>query len=301
MPMIFGFNPPRVSYIGPHSTILSPILISSQLELVNLIANCVDFNKKLGLTLTCIDFSEIQFSPDFFTSNLNENIPDVYQSLTIAQELIARSESRLCIFIPKNYFLGSQIQEIRDKTFKIISKTSEILEALGINYPSIIIRVGSAYGNRKKTLASFCSSIRNMGKSTISRLSIMNDDKPSLFSITDLLTGVFYETGIPLTFRILPHQFNDGGLSIREALFLSCSTWVDKTKPLFIYSESIDYDINGIPVIPKVSGHISHRIPTFGISLDVIIESSSKEDACLEYMMNHKSLPPIIINRINTK
>lgn len=299
--MIFGFNPPRVSYIGPHSSIQNPILVSSQLDLVNLIISCADFNKKLGLNLTCIDFSEIQFSPDFFSSSLNEEIPDVYQSLNAAQESLSGTESRLCFFIPKNYFLGSQIPEVRDKTSQIISKSSEILEALGINYPSIVIRIGSAYGNRKKTLSSFCSSVKSLGKSTTSRLSVMNDDKPSLFSTTDLLTGVFYETGIPLTFRILPHQFNDGGLSIREALFLSCSTWVDKTKPLFIYSESLDYDTNGIPITPKISDHISHRIPTFGISLDVIIDSSSKEDSCLKYIMDYKSLPPIIINRINQK
>lgn len=299
--MILGFNPPRISYVGPHSSYTFDPEIKSQIELVELIICSVQYNIDLNLSLTCLDFSEIKFSPDFFQSELNEEKSEIAQTLTFAQEIIARSGTRICLIIPKNYFLGSQISEVADKTSALISKTSEVLDALGIKYPSIVIRVGSAYGNRKKTLSSFCDSLKKLGKDTISRVSVMNDDKPSLFSTTDLLTGVYYEVGVPLTFRLLPHQFNDGGLSIREALFLSCSTWDDGCKPIFIYSESLEYDTDGIPVTTKPSPQITKRIPTFGLNMDVIIDSSSKEDACLGYLMEYKSLPPIVINKVNSK
>lgn len=145
----------------------------------------------------------------------------------------------------------------------------------------------------------FCQRVLQLGKATISRLCVMNDDKPSLFSVTDLLSGVYYKTRIPICFRILPHQFNDGGLSIREALFLSCSTWGSEHKPIFIHSESSSVDEFGIPVDPKGSEYLKHRIPTFGLNLDVIIDSPAKEDACLKYRMDYKSLTPIIIGRKN--
>jgi UV DNA damage endonuclease len=160
-----------------------------------------------------------------------------------------------------------------------------------------MIRIGSAYGNRKNTMNLFCERLFTLDVSVISKLCIMNDDKPSLFSVTDLLSGIYYKTGIPICFRLLAHQFNDGGLSIREALFLSCSTWNHGNKPIFVYSESEEISNSGTSLTSKTSDYLSHRIPVFGLDVDVIIDSDLKEDACLKYRMNHKSLSPIIINK----
>jgi hypothetical protein len=126
----------------------------------------------------------------------------------------------------------------------------------------------------------------------------VNDEKPSLFSVTDLLSGVFYATKIPICFRFLPHQFNDGGLTSREALFLSSSTWQAGAKPVFIYSEPETTDEFGVPASPSTSPHLNFRIPTFNLETDIILDCKERDEACLKYMRENKSLKPIVINKV---
>lgn len=298
--MILGSTPPKLSYIGPHKEDLqSPSQMGSFVDLLTLIDNNLTLNFQLDILNTCIDVSNISFTPDFYKEIIDEESEQASDLLNKINSHLARTGSKIFFYLGKDYFLGTQIENVEKETVALITKLSEILETIGVNYPCILLRIGSAYGNRKSTLKTFCERTKKLGKSTISRLCVMNDDKPSLFSVTDLLSGVYYETGIPICFRILPHQFNDGGLSIREALFLSCSTWKPEHKPVFIHAEPRDSDEFGFPIDSKSSDYLYHRIPTFGLDLDIIIDSPAKEDACLKYRMEHRSLPPIVINKRN--
>jgi UV DNA damage repair endonuclease len=296
--MILGITSPKLSYIGPHKEdSKSPSRIDSFVDLLILVDNNLSLNSKIDISNTCIDVSNLSFTSNFYDETIDEESLVASELLNKINSHIARTGSKIFFYLSKDYFLGTQIESVEKTTSTLITKLSEILETVGVNYPSILVRIGSAYGNRKSTMKTFCERTKKLGKSSISRLCVMNDDKPSLFSVTDLLSGVYYETGIPICFRILPHQFNDGGLSIREALFLSCSTWKSEHKPIFIHSESKTVDEFGFPVDSKSSDYLLHRIPTFGLKLDIIIDSPAKEDACLKYRMEYKSLPPIVINR----
>lgn len=298
--MIIGINPPGLSYIGPHSEDLQASRqIDSFVDLLSVIKTNLHLNEKIDISNTCIDVSLFNFTQNFFTEVIDEESPEISNVITEINLHLAKRGSRVFFYLNKDYFLGTQLDAIEKLTTSLILKLSEVLEALGVNYPSILIRVGSAYGNRKNTMDVFCQRALQLGKSTLSRLCVMNDDKPSLFSVTDLLSGIYYRIKVPICFRVLPHQFNDGGLSIREALFLSCSTWDPGLKPIIIHSESILIDEFGLPLDPKSSDYLSHRIPTFGMNLDVIIDSPTREDSCLKYRMDYKSLPPIVIGRKN--
>lgn len=298
--MIFGSNQPNLSYIGPHSEDnQSPRIINSFVDLLNVIHVNLVLNEKVDILNTCVDVSVLSFTPNFHKETIDEESDEASDLINRINSHLARTGSKIFFYLGKEYFLGTQLEDVERTTVTLITKISEILETIGVNYPSILIRIGSAYGNRKSTMKAFCERANQLGKSTISRLCVMNDDKPSLFSVTDLLSGVYYETGIPICFRILAHQFNDGGLSIREALFLSCSTWRPGQKPVFIHSESKSIDEFGFPLDSKGSNYLNHRIPTFGMDLDVIIDSPYKEDSCLKYRMDYKSLPPIVINKRN--
>jgi UV DNA damage repair endonuclease len=50
-----------------------------------------------------------------------------------------------------------------------------VLETIGMNGPSIVIRIGSAYGNRKKTMKEFCLMVKKLELHTVNRLIVMND------------------------------------------------------------------------------------------------------------------------------
>jgi len=296
--MLFGKTPPEISYLGLSSEFgKSPIVLNSYPDLISLIINSCKFNLSLDIKIVCLDASELIFSPSFFNTVIEEESPEISKIIDEANSIISKNGIRICFYIGKDYFLGSQLEETKKSTIKLINSLSDCLDIIGINYPSIMLRVGSAYGNRKKTMDEFCNRLQLLDQSSIRRICVMNDDKPSLFSVTDLLSGVYYKSGIPLCFRVLPHQFNDGGLSIREALFLSCSTWEIGKKPIFFYSESSELDVNGTPLIPNPNDILTKRIPTFGLDLDIIIDSQLKEDVCLKYRMDYKKLPPIIINK----
>ena len=299
--MILGQNPPKLSYIGPHSELGDlNTQINSYEEFLCVVRDNIKLNLELDIKITCIDVCDFKFSPNFFKEVIEEESA-VSHIIDEINSAITKNDLRIFLYINREYFLGTQLDNFKSYTISLLSRLSSILDLIGVNYPSIMVRVGSAYGNRKNTMDLFCERLSEMDNTVISKLCVVNDDKPSLFSVTDLLSGIYYRSNIPICFRLLPHQFNDGGLSIREALFLCCSTWKSGQKPVFIHSESQECDDYGIPSTPKQSEYLKRRIPTFGLDIDVIIESPAREDACLKYRMDHKSLPPIVINKNSKK
>ena len=296
--MISGQTPPKISYIGPHTESGDPkSQINSYEEMLYVILENIKLNIEVDIKITCIDVCDFTYSANFFKEVIEEESDEISPIIDEINSYVAKHEARILFYVNREYFLGTQLENVKNSTISLFSRLSGILDLIGVNYPSIMVRIGSAYGNRRNTMDLFCDRLSDLDKSVIDKLCVMNDDKPSLFSVTDLLSGIYYKVGIPICFRLLPHQFNDGGLSIREALFLSCSTWKAGQKPFFIHSESQDCDANGFSVSPKPSEYLNSRIPTFGLDIDVIIDSPAREDSCLKYRMDYRSLPPIVINK----
>jgi len=294
-----GFS--EITYLGfPLSFNNSKYYLSSKTDLLNLIYNSLVENTKRRIKNICIDSSEIEFSNDFFSDTIDEESNDISDLLDKINKIIVVYSSRIFFYCSKEYFLSSQIDEIRNKTVSLLNSISSIFDSLGINYPSIILRIGSAYGNRKEIMKSFCSRVLDLPKETRSKLTVTNDDKPSLFSVTDLLSGIYYETQIPISFRFIGHIFNNGGLTVREAFFLSNSTWKGEI-PIFIHSESKERDQEGNFVSSSPSDYLTNRIPTFGLNLNIILEVNRKEDSCVKYSRDFLSLTPIIFTKKNKK
>jgi UV DNA damage repair endonuclease len=300
--MISGQNPPKLTYLGPNTESFNKkAQIDSYEEMLIIVLHNMKFNLKHDIKNSCIDICDFSFTANFFKEAIEEESESVSEVIEEINQIRAKHESKIFIYVGKDYFLGTQLEPVKESTISLLKRLSAILDLIGINYPSIMVRIGSAYGNRKSTMDLFCERTLSLGPDVISKMCVMNDDKPSLFSVTDLLSGIYYKTKIPICFRILPHQFNDGGLTIREALFLSCSTWKEGQKPVFIHSESSEVDESGLPLTSKPSEYLKHRIPTFGLDLDVIIDSPANEDSCLKYLMDYRSLPPIVINKNQKK
>lgn len=300
--MISGNNQPNISYLGlPKGSINGEFTISSYSDILSLILDVCIINSSISSKVICLDINELDLSPDFFLDVIEEEDPEISSRINDINSLINKKDLRICFFIGKEYFLGSQLEPVKDNTIRLLNILSSILDLLGVNYPSIVVRVGSAYGNRRNTMKLFCDRVSLLNKTAAEKLCVTNDEKPSLFSITDLLSGIYYESGIPLCFRSLPHQFNAGGLTIREALFLAGSTWKSGNRPFFIHGESSDIDVYGISLTPIPANKLTRRIPTFGLDCDIIIDSPGRELAYIDYIKNQKSLPPVVINKINKK
>jgi UV DNA damage repair endonuclease len=296
--MVSGSNP-NISYLGlPKALASGSFYIRSHSEILTLILDLIKSNSIIGSNMICLDLNEIDFHDDFFSVVNDEENPELSEVIDSIILLLSKNSMRISFFIGKEYFMGSQLDGVRESTIKVINSISSLLDLIGINYPSIIVRVGSAYGNRKNTMSTFCERVKLLDPGALKKLCVTNDEKPSLFSVTDLLTGIYYETKIPICFRTLAHHFNNGGLTVREAMFLSSSTWDKENVPFLIHSESAEINDDGVSLSPNPSGYLKNRIPTFGLSCDIIIESPEKEDSYIHYMRNQKSLPPIVINKV---
>jgi UV DNA damage repair endonuclease len=235
-----GFS--EITYLGfPLSFNNSKYYISSKKDFLEIIYRSLLENTKKGIRNLCIDSSEIEFSQEFFSDTIDEESQEIGDLLNGINKIIIIHSSKLFFYCSKEYFLASQMEDIKIKTISLLNSISSIFDSIGIDYPSIIVRIGSAYGNRKETMKSFCCRISELDSETVSKLTVTNDDKPSLFSVTDLLSGIYYETQIPITFRFIGHIFNNGGLTARESIFLSNSTWKGKT-PIFIHSVTMEID-----------------------------------------------------------
>ena len=293
--MLLNRTTHRIGYLGSMKS-WEDKKIDSLEQFLNFIILHINHNLHRGIQICCFDVLNIDFNKIDF-SKIEEDSLD-QEKIDIISNFLAFKNSRIFFFVGKTYFLGSQLPEIVEESKEVLGKISNFLDLIGVKEPSILVRIGSAYGNRKETLARFCSEVDSLPKEVSSKLVVMNDEKPSLFSVTDLLAGVFYATKTPICFRFLSHQFNDGGLTSREALFLSASTWPQEVKPIFIHAEPESSDQFGSPSSPSSSDFLQFRVPTFNLEIDFILDCKSKEEGCIKYMLENKSLKPMVINRI---
>lgn len=292
--MILGRNLNQIGYVNREASFAVNDTYLFAQSVLELIKN----NHENGVPVTCVEIPQNFTSLDFSDLEEGSNEAEVIWSTF---QFIKSNGHRLFFFLPNYYFLGSQIKSVVDDSKSAITGLSTYLDQVGVKETSIILRIGSAYGARKGTMERFCKEVVSLGDAVVEKLSVCNDEKPSLFSVTDLLSGVFYSIGVPIVFRFLPHQFNSGGLSTREAYFLAVSTWVKGKVPIFIHSESIEVDENGVSLSPVPSDLLLHRIPTFGLEIDVVLDIPSGLQGCLSYLGNYISLRPMVINKVGRK
>lgn len=293
--MLLNRTAHRIGYLGSRKS-WNEKKVESLNQFLDFVIFHINYNIHNGIQAFCVDATDLNLDEMDFSRIEEDSLEQ--EKIDVISNFLSFNKSRIFFFLGKTHFLGSQIPEVVEETKTNLGKLAEFLELIGIQEPCILIRVGSAYGNRKETLSRFCSEVNSLPAKISSRLAVMNDEKPSLFSVTDLLSGVFYSTRIPICFRFLPHQFNDGGLTSREALFLSSSTWQEGTKPVFIYGEPETVDEFGAPTSPSTSPHLNFRIPTFNLETDILMDCKERDEACLKYMRENKSLKPIVINKI---
>jgi hypothetical protein len=168
------------------------------------------------------------------------------------------------------------------------------MEIISPQQGDILIRVGSAYGNRRNSINLFNSEIEKILPVAFNRLAVVNDEEASLFSVTDILAGIFFNNKIPIAFRTLSHLANNGGLSSREAFMLSYSTWGESRKPLFIHAEPVNF-LRKYKSPIQTKDILEHRIPSYNVEFDCLIQTFEGPKCCNHYRLNWKSLPPIVI------
>jgi UV DNA damage repair endonuclease len=144
---------------------------------------------------------------------------------------------RICFYIKSKNHVVSTDPESKKKAKNEIIKIGDFIEEISAGKFDIplICHIGGANGNRRKSMTDFCKFFDTLPWRIQKQIAIINDEKPSLFSVKDLLSVTYVEKKIPIVFRTRSHRTNQGGLTYKESFFLAASTWAERSNPLMFY------------------------------------------------------------------
>jgi UV DNA damage endonuclease len=184
--------------------------------------------------------------------------------------------------------LASPRPEVVQKTISELNKHSQLMDLFGFeanHNTKINIHVGGAYGDKIKTAQRFNQNFKLLSKSTQQRLTVENDDKESLFSISDLYELIYSEIHIPLVFDYHHHNIKSDGINEQEALEMAIESWNSDIIPTTHFSSArkIYESSTKNEKIQSHADYIYQPIQNYGQKLYIILESKAKDLALLKY------------------
>lgn len=175
--------------------------------------------------------------------------------------------------------LASPDAAVVDKSLLCVEMHSLIGDLVEADQFVINIHVGGVYDGKPDAAMRFCDNFGRLSDGAKGRLTLENDDKEGMWTISDLMT-IHEKTGVPLVFDTHHHNLNSGGMGMIEAGLMAFSTWDESRVPKIHYSEPregsrpqahADYICNRIPELCSVR------------DFDVMIEAKMKELALIKY------------------
>jgi len=189
--------------------------------------------------------------------------------------------------------LCSESESVVNNTITDLKIHGEVFDLIGLpktHYAKINIHLGGAYGEKEVAVARFIKNFNRLPESVSKRLTVENDDKPSLYSTKELVEDLFPHTGIPIVHDQHHHLFCDGGLTQEEAMRLAATTWPEGIIPVIHYSESLSEEVGDPKIKPQAhSDYIRKEINTYGMEVDVMVEAKKKDLALINYYNREKS------------
>ncbi len=292
---------------GNHS--LKPISTNRSMVKKTFLAKGLPYASELSLK-NCKDlFTIIKWNKknnfNFFrvTSNLFpwaseyelKELPDYNNIKNILKEIglyIKKNNMRITSHPGPFNVLTSRNEKVVTNCIKDLSIQGETFDLMNLNqtaFNKINIHIGGAYNNKKDAMKRFCENFERLPISVKKRLTVENDDRATLYSVTDLYTDVYEKIKIPIVFDYHHHRFCNGNLSEKEALEIAISTW-GNIKPVVHYSESRSEEKNDISIRPQAhSDYVFQKIDTYGNNIDIMIEAKYKELAVIEYLKKHSN------------
>ena len=211
--------------------------------------------------------------------------PQICQAAKRIGDYATQHDVRLTFHPGPFNILGSNKVDVVRRTMKELRQHSQIFDLMGFepsHYNKINIHIGAAYKDKQAVLDQWCRNYEKLDENTRGRLTIENDDKPSLYNTQDLYTGVHSLVGIPIVFDYHHHSCHPGDLSHREALEMAISTWPKEVKPIVHYSSGRQIE-DPKAKLQAHADYIYEDIDTYGYNVDIVLEVKMKEKALLQY------------------
>jgi len=217
------------------------------------------------------------------------NYNDIKSILSNAGIIAKQNDLRLTAHPGPFNVLVSPKDHVVKNTIMDLTIHGEMFDMLGLSrtpFNKINIHCNGVYGDKITAMNRFCENFKKLPDSVQSRLTIENDDKLSMYSVKDLMY-IHQKIGIPIVFDYHHHKFCNGGLSEKEALKLAVSTWPKNIKPIVHYSESKSIHESNENIKPQAHSDYINKLPnTYGLDVDIMIESKAKELSILPFLQS---------------
>ena len=249
------------------------IAYASELALKNVqdLLTIVDWNLENGFGLFRISSDIFPWASEYRITDL----PD-FNEIRAILEVIGTRPIRLTIHPgPFNKLAGEG--HVLTNTIKDLEYQSEIFDLMGLvpsHWNKINIHVGGTYGDKTDTLIRFCQNFGLLSENLRARLSVENDDRVSLYTVTDLVT-VYEHTGIPIVFDYFHHALNPGQQSEEEAFLTAYNTW--DVRPVFHFSDSRQQHEDPTARREAHADWLYSPVNTYGKDVDIVFECKMKE------------------------
>jgi UV DNA damage endonuclease len=183
--------------------------------------------------------------------------------------------------------LVSPNPKVVENTIKDLELHGKLFDLLGLElspYNKINIHCNGVYGDKISAMDRFCANFEKLSDSVKKRLTVENDDKASMYSVSDLMY-IHKKIGIPIVFDYHHHQFCPGDLSEQFALELASTTWPKDITPVVHYSESKSLHEENIKLKPQAHSDYINTLPnTYKLDVDIMVEAKAKELAILPFL-----------------
>lgn len=189
--------------------------------------------------------------------------------------------------------LGSPNSNALKKTVKDLNQHGEIMDMIGLprNVSAPInIHCNGVYEGKTETLTRWREAWSILNEGAKSRLVVENDDKASMYSVSDLYDGIYSRIGVPVTFDYHHHRFCPGGLTEEEAFKLAASTWPIGIRPRFHYSSCRKTHEDTLCKAQAHADYLYEKIRTYDMAVDIEVEAKAKNRAIMKYQKDSESL-----------
>lgn len=253
------------------------IAYASQLALRNVLdlLTIVDWNLVNGFRIFRISSDLFPWASEYRIASL----PDFPEIRTTLEEIGSRP-IRLTVHPgPFNHLAGQGT--VLQNTIKDLEYHADLFDLMGLrpsHWNKINIHAGGTYGDKKATLDRFAQNFRLLSENLRARLTIENDDRPTLYTVTDLLP--LYETiGTPIVFDYFHHSLNPGYQTEEEAFLTAYSTW--DVRPVVHYSDSRQDREDPKARREAHADWLYSAVNTYGKEVDIVFEAKMKEQAIM--------------------
>ena len=266
------------------------IKYASELALINVKAlkKIIEWNNANGIKVYRMTSCLFPWMSEYDIFSLPD-IDAIADTMSEAGEIAMSGGQRLSFHPGTFNCLASANDGVVQKTIAELDAHSTQMDLMGLPespQAKINIHIGGAYGEHDKALDRFCRNFARLGQNTQARLTVENDDRPSLYSTKMLHDGVFSKIGIPIVFDSHHHELGPQDIDYHDAFYLARSTWPDGIRQQCHHSNSKrHYEDDSV----RASAHSDWYYTPFenyGEPVDVVLECKKKEQALFKYQQD---------------